>query len=170
MKVRRIKPKKGQVLWLCSVFDGKIEFEEWIVRSIQNRTFKPMILRLLGAPRKAVVVYLVRKVKNDTWIKISKKHFDWGWSKNIPSIYRLEFYLNEDGTIDGWHLPYTTRLQAARACLKFEKEMLTEHEKHLEHALTAEETAEIEEDIADYRKGVTAAKRAITCEQKKDKK
>lgn len=166
MKVRRIKPKKGQVFWKCSVYNGKIDFKEWIVRSIQNRTHKGVIIYKY----KQIVVYMVCKVKNDTWVKRSKRHFDWGWSKNIPPIYRLNFYLEEDGTISGWRLPYTTKLQAARACLQFEKEMLIGHEKHLEHALTAEEDAEIEEDIADYRKGITAVKRAIAREQRKTKK
>lgn len=166
MKVRKIKPKKGQTLLLCYALDGKIEFEEWIVRSIQNRTRRGIIIYKY----KRIVVYLVRKIKNVTWVKRSKRHFDWGWAKNIPSYCRMKFYLDEDGLADSWRLPYTTKLQAARACLQSEKEMLAEHEKHLEHALTAEEAAETEEDIIEYRKGVAAAKRAITREQRKAKK
>ncbi len=170
MKAKKIKPKKGRVFWKCSVFDGKIDFEEWIVRSIQNRTFKPMTFRLVGTPLKTVVAYMVHKLKGVTWVKRSKRHFDWGWALNIPPSFRLKFYLDEDGLADGWKMPYTTKLQAARACLQFEKEMLAEHEKHLEHALTAEEVAETEEDITEYRKGVAALKRAITREQRKAKK
>lgn len=168
MKNRKIKPKKGQSFWKCSVFEGKVDFQEWIVRSIQNRTVKSSILAF---EHKRLVAYFTCKEKGLTWVKRSKKHFDWGWDKNIPRECRLDFPIKEDGTIDCyWRTPYTTRLQAARACLKHEKGMLTSSERDLERALTPDETAEHREWIAEYTRGVTALKRAITREQRKGKK
>lgn len=167
MKTRKIKPKKGQTFWTCSVCEGEVSFEDWFVRSIQNRTR----MKNTAYQYKRTIVYMVRNIKGVTWIKRSKKHFDWGWDKYIPEWCRLNFRLGEDGAIeDDWRAPYTTQLQAARACLKSEREMLTLSENDLEHSMTADEAAEHEKWVAEYTRGIAAVKRAITREQSKRKK
>lgn len=169
--MRKVKVTKGKVLWTCFVFEGKVEFDEWIVRSIQNRTFKSFKFYKYNYKRK--VAYLVKKVKGLTWIKKSKKHFDWGWAPNIPSHCKEHFILDEDNTTCSTLIPFTTRLQAAKSCLQTEKSMLLDSVNDLEEyrrEWTTEEIEDQEKWIADYKRGVTAAKRAITREQNKGKK
>lgn len=62
---------------------GKIYFEEWVLRTKQMRKCRTLYWL---PPREKH--YWVQKIKGLTWVKQSNKHFDWGWSKNIPAQCR----------------------------------------------------------------------------------
>lgn len=64
--------KEGETLYeVCLDSDtGKFETDIWIVRTIR------------GGKITAIC-------KNEyTWVKLTKKHGDWGWDPNIPAIWR----------------------------------------------------------------------------------
>ena len=65
--------KVGQELYWC-YFDeetGKCELDTHKVRTIRGG-----------------MVYVIEFVKGVTWVKRSRKHFDWGWADNIPRVRR----------------------------------------------------------------------------------
>lgn len=80
--------KRGAIRWQARIDDetGRVTYHEWVLRSVQTRK------RSMGItwyqPRKTY--YWIEKVAGETWVKRSKKHFDYGWSKNIPHYYRFE--------------------------------------------------------------------------------
>ena len=53
---------------------ASLEVDEFVVRSIRKGW-----------------VSAVLKLKHVTWVKVSKKHFDWGWAKNIPQWCRTKW-------------------------------------------------------------------------------
>lgn len=156
MKIKYAKIKVGNVFWDCSVFEGKVEFGEWIVRSIQNRTFT-----CGGVKRFA---YLTKK-NRFTWIKRSKKVGDYGWNKNINRLHKHCIRLSEgDKPRSDLYVPdlFTNRLQAAREALKMEERVLVKRFDKC-NVLAKEHEQEIKTDI-------TALKRAIMREKKKCRK
>lgn len=86
------KYKVGQELYW--VFfddeDGKCELVIYKVRTIRGG-----------------VVYAVEFIKGTTWVKKSRKHFDWGWADNIPGRCR-----SRCGQGDKFTLLHTTKRQA----------------------------------------------------------
>ena len=68
----------------CDVETGKVDFTEWVLRSRQNR-------RNYYGSGTTSYDYWVIKEKGVTWVKLSKKHFDWGFKKNIPDLYRVKY-------------------------------------------------------------------------------
>jgi hypothetical protein len=89
----RKKLKVGMSIWYVYAYpeDG-IELWEYVVKSIRKKTRKswekhPDIVMPL-------IVRIVHKC-SATWVKQSKKHFDWGWAKNIPSVFQDTFKLED---------------------------------------------------------------------------
>lgn len=70
-------PKKGTVRYQAHYFGDKPEIEEWVYRSKRNDSG-----------------YMVNKIPNITWVKKSRKHFDYGWADNIPHYCRWRFPLS----------------------------------------------------------------------------
>lgn len=78
--------EKGDVRWTAylDAEDGKITYSEWILRSILTREkYNGMTW---SKPIK--VFYWTEKIKGLTWVKLSTKHFDWGWAKNITHWFK----------------------------------------------------------------------------------
>lgn len=73
-----------QMRYTADIYEGKLEFQEWVLRSTSRRRVY-MGLELRPPAR---VNYWVQKIKGVTWVKRSKAHFDWGFAQNIPEIYR----------------------------------------------------------------------------------
>lgn len=89
--------KISQVLYYVHADEdtGKVSIDEWIVRTIRGGR-----------------VYAIVKTPW-TWVKLSNKHFDWGWAKDIPNYCR-------DSCREGEKMAqlHTTELAALRARLK----------------------------------------------------
>jgi hypothetical protein len=76
------KYKVGQKLYsVCIHEDGKCEMETHIITTIQNRKRSQY---LDGTHQ---YVYAVQYIHGITWIKLSKKHGDFGWAKDV-NLYR----------------------------------------------------------------------------------
>ena len=62
------------------------------------------------------VIYLVQKVDKVTWVKKSRKHFDYGFedSAKIPSYYKMKVF---PGQTSKQHELYTTKKAAIRSTL-----------------------------------------------------
>ncbi len=77
-------PKIGKIYFTASIDEDtcKITVYEWhVVRHSKKRRQKLDVF--LGLPaRLAIVAY---RKDEFTWVKLSTKHFDWGWAKNIPT-------------------------------------------------------------------------------------
>jgi len=145
------KLKVGQIFWECHIFDGKVDWNEWVLRSIQNRSISKYV------KTKVRTAYFVLKEDGVTWVKKSKKHFDYGWAANIPEEYRKSQHLD-----CGDCLPigiYTSRLQAAKGCIACE-------ERYLAYWLKQKE----EELIEHCEINLTRAKANLTRERNKCKK
>ena len=80
--------KKGAIRWEARIDDetGRVTYREWVLRSVQMRK-RSMGITWWNGPQKTF--YWVQKEAGVTCVKRSKKHFDWAWSKNIPSYYRF---------------------------------------------------------------------------------
>ena len=76
--------------------DFELSTSEYIVRTIRGGR-----------------VYATDKIKGVTWVKKSKKHFDWGWSSNVPPWLRR----STDQGVPFYSL-YTTKLQGLKVELK----------------------------------------------------
>lgn len=57
-----------------------------------------------------------------TWGKVSKKHGDFGWQKNIPHYYRRQWVQGRDD-YERYHNMYSTPLAAWLSALKKSKKM-----------------------------------------------
>jgi len=80
-------PKIGDIRWNAWVIDEKVQFDKHVLRSI----------RTWNGTRYG---YLVEHVHGVTWVKQSRKHGDWGYAKNVHTLYRTKFRI-DDG------LPYS---------------------------------------------------------------
>lgn len=76
--------KVGDTRYTASIWDGRIEYDEWVLRSIQRRK-RYAGMRWIEPP---LVFYWVNKIKGVTWVKRSKSHGDWGFAKSIPPEFR----------------------------------------------------------------------------------
>ena len=91
--------KKGTVRYSAWANDetGRIEYSEWVLRSIQNRNGR------LNA-------YWVEKINGLTWGKLSTKNGHFGFLNNIPKGCRSTYSVN--------YLPYSaTKLGALKECI-----------------------------------------------------
>lgn len=89
--------KQGDVRYEADICyeTGKIEINELCLRSIQKRkNYLGMNLNYDGDP--FVVCYWIVKINHLTWVKLSKKKFDWGWSKSIPDYCRRTCLFTSD--------------------------------------------------------------------------
>lgn len=116
-----LKIKKGAVLYKLSVWTddctgrAKTEMETWIVRSIKKipgsqskHGFKTAFSNEDYFNGKHV--YLTEKRKGETWGKLSRKQFDYGWFSSISHYYKINFK-------EGEPIPlgiYTTKLAACQ--------------------------------------------------------
>lgn len=75
--------KVGDTCYKAWVCEGKIEYDEFVLRTIQarkpNRWCEPISYG-----------YWWQKIPGITWGKLSKKHFDYGWLKNAPVTHRIK--------------------------------------------------------------------------------
>lgn len=77
MKKGDTTSKSGDVLWEIMWDEddaGKLfgfHLVEWVVRSVRSGR-----------------IFATLKEPGVTWVKQSKKHFDWGWAKSIPRYCR----------------------------------------------------------------------------------
>ncbi len=71
----------------CDIETGKIDYTEWVLRSRQKRHTR---WGHYVSPGTTSYDYWVIKEKGVTWVKLSSKHFDWGFKKNVPDLYRYK--------------------------------------------------------------------------------
>lgn len=64
--------KVGNIRWTFIFYQGKGHFHEWHLRTIRGG-----------------YIYFIRK-NEFTWIKKSKKHFDYGWANNISCWEKMK--------------------------------------------------------------------------------
>ncbi len=98
----------GDVLWEVLWSEEGHELEEWRVRTIRRAPRKIIDWE----PERPLTVYFVQKINGITWVKRSKKNFDYGWDVNIDPLYRESQTLDEcieNGPPRGMR---TTKLQA----------------------------------------------------------
>jgi len=100
------------VAWSCSIFDGKVSWDEWVLRTLQAER-RPRWFTSPGKGRKTA--YFVAKVKDVTWVRKSKKTADYGWDTSIHRDFRMDVYVDQDRLPQGL---YSTKLQAAKNTLK----------------------------------------------------
>lgn len=102
--------KVGDVRWSAWIDDvtGKIEFEEWVCRTVRRRKSSVRALGLELRP----TAFWVQRIKGLTWVKLSTKHFDWGFCKYIPDYLRVERDVNDP--------PYSTTKKGALRALAAE--------------------------------------------------
>lgn len=90
-------PKVGRIYFACTAKEnGGVEMDEWHVRTV-----------------KAGKATAILKIQGITWVKLSTKHFDWGWAKSIPSWMRWTWPANEPTGLRF----YTTKRQAYKGAL-----------------------------------------------------
>lgn len=70
-----------------------VEIDEFVLRSVKARSF----LSAYSAKRVSLGKYahFTLKLKHVTWIKLSKKHFDWGFTKSIPEWCRKSYNIED---------------------------------------------------------------------------
>lgn len=158
--------KVGAVLycvlaWVTDKGKAEVELEEWVVRSIKRRRgsqtkfgCKPL---LAGSDfSQTQYVNLTHKEKGVTWGKLSRKHFDWGWLKSIPSTHRRQFSVGES-------LPagiYTTKLAAYQYAVADAKASIAWYENALKTVLDNEKPDYLLE-LDEYKKELVAIERRL---------
>ena len=95
-----MKFKVGQILYVAyyDIDTCKVESVQWEIRTIR------------GGRATAI------EKNSETWIKLSKKNFDWGWSPSIPSCFRKTWSLDRDWSFSMMHL-FLTKKAAWEDCL-----------------------------------------------------
>ncbi|MCK4544881.1 hypothetical protein KAU43_05030 [candidate division WOR-3 bacterium] len=87
--------KVGMVLWsVRGDYEYGSSLEEWVIRSIKcaRRSSRKWLTPHIKE-KGAMTVFLVQK-NSSTWVKKSKKHFDYGWDNSIPDLYRKSFTIS----------------------------------------------------------------------------
>lgn len=139
-----------------------IAIDEWIVRSIrrkrgtQTRIGKLRISDAYGdsAP---VYVNVSAKIKGATWVRQSRKVNDFGWSKNIPQYYKVQFEV-------GNRLPlglFTTKLAALKWALKDKEKWAVKLDNYRKNESDETELAEWDEEIVINKKSIRLLKSRI---------
>lgn len=134
----------GQKLYYGCVQDGKTELWEYIITA-----------------KRAGKLHCIHKC-SATWVKKSKKHFDYGWSSSIPSYFRDsvnvgEVFVGKETTpLKAWY--------AAKKYLLARRERFREREKINKHT---DIYKEIEEE---FEIDLKAIKRRIAMHKRKTKK
>ena len=160
-----MKPKVGQSFWSAFVYEGKVDIEEWVVTSVRRKCVWKQI-RNEGSKYQNTV-YLTRKTRH-TWVKKSRKHFDYGWAKNISRRDRGQVIYGDDWKQDSSRgFIFSTRLKALKACERWENSKL--REKREDFPLEEGGVYTVAEQRADIRRDLAAVRRAITRERNKRK-
>ena len=105
----------GDVLWEVFWSEEGHGLEEWRVRTIRRA---PRKFLWNGQPLNPLTVYFIQKINGITWVKKSRKNFDYGWDVNIDEFYRESQTLDEcikNGPPRGLK---TTKLQAYNYAIK----------------------------------------------------
>lgn len=160
----RSKIKVGAVLYKVDVSeydDGSmsVAVDEWIVRSIKRKRGSQTIFnsRRPNADVAPVYVNVTAKIKDVTWIRLSRKVNDFGWSKSISQYHRAQFKV-------GRRLPkglFTTPLAALKYALKSADKNLQTSLEYLEKAQDVEEYNEVTEWIESDKKALRLIKSRI---------
>ncbi len=163
-KYPKSKIKVGAILYKVDVSewdDGStsISIDEWVVRSIKRKrgTQTAMGKRRVGCQygdTAPLFVNISAKIKGVTWIRVSRKVNDFGWSNSIPKYYREQFQV-------GHRLPvgiFTTPLAAMKWALKHHENQLNSYIKYRDEETVETELAEWEEEILHKRKTVRLLK------------
>lgn len=142
--------KVGAVLFQVTAYyhDGKtcVDVDEWHVKSIRKRRGSqtkngfnvPVYLR-----NDQVYVNLIAKIEGVTWVRLSRKVGDIGWSPSIPANFRKQFAVGQE-------LPlgiYTTKLQAFKYALESSIKYISNLNIRLESELNTVDREEYEQEL-----------------------
>lgn len=152
--------KKGSVLYTVSYHD-RVEIEEYVVTSIQRRAISNIMTKLnkQHGIENAVKVFMVHKIQGITWTKRSRKHYDYGWDKNIDSCFKDCFELNNG-------MPYLfawTKRDALKKAIKRAK-------KDIKSSLIYMKQEEDENELKEWESDIASTKRKIKTMEDKIKK
>lgn len=120
--------KVGDVFWKVFWSEEGHELEEWRVSTIR-RSPRRFLWNLDEQPLNPITVYFIHKINGITWVKKSRKNFDYGWDSNIDDLYRVSLTLDEC-TKNG--PPYglrTTKLQAYYSAIRDCEHSIRQEEK-----------------------------------------
>ena len=109
--------KVGDVFWKVFWSEEGHELEEWRVRTIR-RAPRKFLWNPNEQPLEPITIYFVQKINGITWVKRSRKNFDYGWDVNREDLYRESQPLDEcikNGPSNGLK---TTKLQAYNFAIK----------------------------------------------------
>ena len=109
--------KVGDVFWKVSWSEEGHELEEWRVRTIRRAPRRSSFWNRDEQPL-PLTVYFVLKINGITWVKKSKKNFDYGWDVNIDDLYRKSQTLDEYTEKGPPYGLRTTKLQAYNFAIK----------------------------------------------------
>lgn len=160
-----MKPRVGQSFWSAFVCEGKIDLDEWIVTSAR----RVCRWKIDGRPelsRYRNTAYLTRKTPF-TWVKRSRKHFDYGWAKSIGRKDRHELYYDDGWKLEvsKWEYVFSTKL---RALLNEECRCRKELSGVFEDEYGDDgEVYTAEQQRCDMRRDLAVVRRAITMERRK---
>ena len=118
----KITPIKNRVLYNAFIDDDlSISFTKYVLRSA----------RLCSERIGAVTTYYQRvlaiaKIKDLTWVKLSKNHGDFGWASYIPSYCKHAFSVDAEGKID---LKLSGLRLTKKGALKVERKRLLTQQK-----------------------------------------
>lgn len=118
--------KVGDVFWSVLWDEEGHELGEWHIRTIRRA---PRKFLWNEQPLNPLTVYFVQKINGITWVKKSRKNFDYGWDVNIDEFYRESRNLDEcieKGPPGGLR---STKLQAYNYAIKDCEETIKEEEK-----------------------------------------
>jgi len=149
-----MKFKVGMVVWSYRVFEGKVDCQEWVCRSIR-RPKKEWWHREPPKQR----AHFIEKIKDVTWVRKSKKVGDYGWATKIDYWLRRSIAIDEHVKSIGM---YTTKLQAARAALKEAEEDLKKGYKYQRDGYRDWPQSEVDALVCEYKRNVTVARRNLT--------
>lgn len=175
-KADRIKP--GIVFYSVEAYYDEernavsVDINEWHVRSVRAKRgsvtrYGIKTIRAFSEPTK--YVNLTRKT-SCTWVKKSRKHFDYGWASSISDRDRLQFILGSE------FLPlgiYTTPLQAAKYERNTLQSIITSTEKWLKENADTADPADLAEETEERKryirmlKAVESRIRKLTHERRK---
>lgn len=157
--------KVGAVLYEVSAYyyEGKtsVDVDEWHVKSIRKKRGS-QTKRGRDVPEYLkndnLYVNIVAKIDGVTFVRLSRKVGDIGWSASIPAQFRKQFAVGDD-------LPfglYTTKLQAFKYALESQNEDVERIQKWLRSELSLEDREEGEQELAEEQLVLKALKSQLT--------
>lgn len=142
--------KVGAVLYSYDAWsydDGRatVDANEWHVRSIMKRRGTQSQCGYKNPYRNKhddKFVHIAKKIKGETWVKLSTKQFHFGFAKSISKFNKNSFKVGDP-------LPrgvFTTRLSALKYAIKSKVESIASSIKRQKEETDPEEAAEWQED------------------------